>query len=204
MKASAMMMAAVMGATAWAGSVGTKSERKVMVCLDQGKVGEIADRAETIASEMFRNIGVQLDWHSDGRFCGAQQNQVIAVSLSTHTPQNLLPGALAYALPYEGVHIEVFYDRMSAANDDLLPHILAHVLVHEITHILQGINRHSESGIMKAHWERDDYSHMDTRPLAFTKADIDLIYQGLNARASHLAPGTLAAMNSAPEMVAAR
>jgi hypothetical protein len=28
--------------------------------------------------------------------------------------------------------------------------VLAHVLVHEITHILQGIDRHSESGVMKS------------------------------------------------------
>jgi len=194
----------VMGATAWAGSAGGKAERKVAVCFDKGNVSEMVGQAEMIASKMFRNIGVKLEWHSDGRFCEARTDQVIAVSLSTHTPNNLLPGALAYALPYEGIHIEVFYDRMSNARDDLLPHILAHVLVHETTHILQGMNRHSESGIMKAHWEQDDYSRMDTKPLTFSPADIDMIYKGLDARASHRAPGTLAAANVAPEVVAAR
>ena len=198
MTATAMIMAAAVGVTACADSMGAKLERKVVVCFDKGNAGEIADHSETIAYRMFRNVGVQLEWRSDKRFCGARTNQVIAVSLSTHTPENLLPGALAYALPYEGVHIEVFYDRMSNASDDLLPHILAHVLVHEITHILQGIDRHSESGIMKAHWEGNEYLHMDSRPLAFTKEDIDLIYIGWNARASHSARYA-AAMNFAPE-----
>ena len=192
-RAALVAMAAVMGITALAGSVGPKVERKVTVCFEQGNAGEVMDSAELIASAMFRKIGVKLEWHSDRRTCEAQWEQVIAVSLSAHTPDNLLPGALAYALPYEGVHIEVFYDRMSNANADLLPALLAHVLVHEITHILQGINQHSMCGIMKAHWERDDYSHMDTKPLAFTDADVNLIYRGLDARASHLAPGSLAA-----------
>ena len=195
---------AVMGTTGWASSDGPKTERKVMVCFEQGNAGEVADSAETIASMMFRRIGVKLEWHSDRRTCQVQRDQVITVSLSAHTPDNLLPGALAYALPYEGVHIEVFYDRMSNANADLLPALLAHVLVHEITHILQGVNQHSKTGIMKAHWEQDDYCHMDTKPLAFTDADVNLIYQGLDARAEHLAPGTRAAVNSAPEVVAAR
>jgi hypothetical protein len=31
---------------------------------------------------------------------------------------------------------------------------------------------HSESGIMKARWERDDYSHMDSEPLAFAGEDV--------------------------------
>ncbi len=189
-------MAAVMGITAWAGSLGPKAERKVTVCFDEGGTSEVTQRAEMIASKMFRNIGVKLEWHSAGRFCDAQRDQVISVRLSNHTPHNLLPGALAYALPYEGVHIEVFYDRMTNAGNDLLPHILAHVLVHEITHIAQGVNIHSASGIMKAHWEEDDYLHMNTKPLAFTEADVIGIYQGLDARASHSAPGTLAAANS--------
>jgi len=38
--------------------------------------------------------------------------------------------------------------------------VLAHVLVHEVTHILQGIPRHSESGVMKAQWDSNDFAQM--------------------------------------------
>ena len=196
MKATAMMtMAAVMGATAWAGSAGGKAERKVTVCFEKSGAGETVDEAEIIASKMFQDIGVKLEWHSGRRFCQAKGDHVIVVSLSTHTPPSLLPSALAYALPYEGVHIEVFYDRMDNPRTGVPPSLLAHVLAHEITHIVQGINRHSASGIMKAHWERDDYSCMQTKSmtLPFTEDDVRLIYEGLDAWASHRAAGAVAA-----------
>ena len=197
-------MAAVFGSVGWAASIEAPAERTVTVCFEKNSAGETADKAEIIASKMFRAIGVTIEWRSGHRLCRIHQDDVIALSLSTRTPHNLLPGALAYALPYEGIHIEVFYDRMTNADADLLPALLAHVLVHEITHILQGVNQHSKCGIMKAHWERDDYSHMDTKPLGFTDADVNLIYRGLDARASHVAPGTRDAVNTAPEVVAAR
>ncbi len=181
-----MAMAALIGNVGRAASMKAPAERTVTVCFEKESAGETADKAEMIASKMFHTIGVMIEWRSGRRMCRIQQNEVIAVSLSTNTPQKLLPGALAYALPYEGIHIEIFYDRMAQLNADVLPYILAHVLVHEITHILQGVNQHSDSGIMKARWEQDDYSHMDTKPLSFTEADVDLIYIGLHARASHL------------------
>ena len=60
---------------------------------------------------------------------------------------------LAYALPYEGTHIVILFDRVRKMQPNYVPAVLAHVLVHEVTHILQGIQRHSESGVMKAHWD---------------------------------------------------
>ncbi len=188
MKATAMMtMAAVMGATAWASSVRPGAERKLTVCFDKGNPGQMAEmagQAEPIASKMFVGIGVKLEWHSGQRFCQGNRGHGIVVSLSTNTPRTLLPGALAYALPFEGTHIEVFYDRINRVGPAVVTPLLAHVLVHEITHILQGTNIHSESGIMKARWEPDDYLHMETKPLAFTERDVILILSGLDARAT--------------------
>lgn len=172
-------MAAALETMAWAGS----AERNVIVCLDKIAAEEVADQAETLASRMFRKIGVKLEWHEAGHFCQSHRNQVIAISLSTHTPDTLLPGALAYALPYEGVHIAVFYDRLTGPNG-VESALLAHVLVHEITHILQGTNRHSASGIMMARWDQKQRSRMKSVPLTFTRQDVDLINSGLDARAS--------------------
>jgi hypothetical protein len=170
-------LAAIISTTVQADS----SERTVTVCFDQASAGNTAETAEVIASQIFRNIGVKIQWHEAGHFCRTHQNQVIAISLSIRTPRTLLPGALAYALPYEGVHIEVFYDRLTGP-DGVDPSLLAHVLVHEITHILQGVNRHSASGIMMAHWDDDQYMHMKTKPLTFTAYDVELIYKGLAGR----------------------
>jgi hypothetical protein len=116
------------------------------------------------------------------------------VSLSLNTPKDVSPGALAYALAYEGVHIQVFYDRMADADNDLRPYLLAYVVVHEITHILQRIDRHSDSGIMKAHWSAPEYGLMRIGQLKFADEDINLIHEGLAARAAHSASRTLVAV----------
>jgi hypothetical protein len=82
-------------------------------------------------------------------------------------------------------------------NRDRGPNLLAHVLVHEITHILQGISRHSPTGIMKGQWDYDDYFEMSRRPLPFAQKDIDLIYDGLKARRARMAPAVTAAVSEA-------
>jgi hypothetical protein len=106
------------------------------------------------------------------------------VRLTKDTPANYLPGVPAYALPYQGDQITVLYDRVEqTVVPYAVPILLAHVLVHEITHILQGINRHSESGVMKAHWDGGDYMAMGKKLLPFTEADVELIHRGLAVRA---------------------
>jgi len=56
------------------------------------------------------------------------------------------------------------------------------VLVHEITHILQGVDRHSAQGVMKAQWDDNDYSAMAWKPLPFSPIDVELINRGLATR----------------------
>jgi hypothetical protein len=114
--------------------------------------------------------------------------------VSTQTPEHLKPGALAYALPYEGTDIEVFYDRiLSMVCPSTAPHLLAHVLVHEITHILQGVARHSDTGIMKALWTPDDFHEMSRHPMHFAPEDLKLIRLGMRGRSERLQALTVAA-----------
>jgi hypothetical protein len=81
-----------------------------------------------------------------------------------------------------GVHIRVFYDRVWSQARSLRTQLLAHVLVHEITHVLQGIDRHSDSGVMKAVWTGEDYSQMRVEPLPFAPEDVELVHVGLARR----------------------
>jgi hypothetical protein len=85
---------------------------------------------------------------------------------------------LAFAQPYEG-RIVVFLDRVAELNRNKGLSVLASVLVHEITHVLEGIDRHSATGIMKAHWNDHDYFEMRRKPLVFAQEDVNLIYDGL-------------------------
>jgi len=133
--------------------------------------------------QMFASAGVRIAWRdralSTVEVAGERS---IIVRFVLHTEPSDHPGALAFALPFEGTHLRVFYDRVQMANPRWTQAVLAHVLVHEITHLLQGLDRHTESGIMKAHWTAEDYREMTFRPLAFTPDDIELIHAGLNVR----------------------
>jgi len=186
MRLTAMVM--MMAATA-AGVCGAEN---VTVCAERGSAGPVANAAEVLASRMFAEIGVHIDWRAADSCNGV--GNVLTVSISDNTPANQLPGALAYALPYEGTHIVVFYDRIKDQVDgSMLPRLLAHVLVHEITHILQRVGRHSASGVMKARFNDTDHFKMKGKGLGFTKLDIDLIHMGLAWRQARLAESTLVA-----------
>src|ERR1700682_949996 len=172
MKTSAMItMAAILASSAWGAS---KSDgQRLAICLADGKHGGV-ESAAAKASSMFLSTGVQLEWHGGVSFCKGNLDAMV-VSLVTSTPKTFHPGALAYALPYEGVHIQVFYDRITQSDPDLVASLMAHVIVHEITHILQGIDRHSASGVMKAVWNSSDYTLMKRGMLRFTTPAVEMI-----------------------------
>ena len=192
--AAVTLMAAMVGGAVEPGP----AQQKVTLYLrDNAAVRlEVLAPALDLANRMFATIGIRLDW-CNGEPPQTQPALPIFIELATDTPANLLPGALGYAMPYEGVHIKVFYDRIQS---EVVPSsravLLAHVLVHEIAHILQGTDRHSDSGVMKAFWTARDHLQMRVEALPFTPEDETLIHLGLASRA----PGapTLATGNLIP------
>ena len=49
------------------------------------------------------------------------------IEMAIDTPKECKPGALAFALPYEGVRITVFYDRVQQMTAPVVtPTVLAH------------------------------------------------------------------------------
>jgi hypothetical protein len=143
--------------------------------------------AKEQASAMFLEIGIQVRWRNRSLHesrsdigCGAYIEAVI----ETETPENLRRGALAYAMPWaeSGTSIHIFFDRVRENCDRrLTAALLAHVLTHEITHVIEGIDRHSTSGVMKAHWNSRDFQQMGGRGLPFAEVDVHLIHQALDS-----------------------
>jgi hypothetical protein len=139
----------------------------------------LQSQAKSVASAILASSGVAIQWHDPSK-CPAE---AIFITLSNNEPASLQPGALAYALPFEGTHIVVFYDRVK--NDQVknrpgfASSLLGHVIAHEVTHILQGAIWHAENGVMKAQWTRADYRDMTWKPLQFTDEDIIRIQRGL-------------------------
>ena len=105
--------------------------------------------------------------------------------------KELLPdfmrSALAVAMPYadSGARIVIFYDRVDPlvrGHGAPQATVLGYVLAHEIAHVLQGIARHSETGIMRARWTNNDFKQMGAKVLLFTPEDVQLIRQRLAPR----------------------
>jgi hypothetical protein len=178
-----------------AGEARPAPDLRVPVYMDyQGKAADLgaAHLAMAIASGMFRKIGVTLVW-VDSKSCPLEG---IRIAVAGNTPATLHPGALAYATPYEGTHIRVFLDRIEATQPALVPHLLAHVLVHEIIHILEGCSRHSDHGLMKAHWDDVDRAQMLWADLPIAPEDIYLVCLGIQMR------GELAAAHRSQDSLA--
>jgi hypothetical protein len=108
------------------------------------------------------------------------------IAISNSTPDKDFPGAMAYAQPFAG-RILVFCDRIDKSVPQMRTRLLAYMCSPmKIAHILQGIVRHSDSGIMKAHWDHDDLREMFSMDLKFTTYDTLLIHRGNGyRRAAH-------------------
>ncbi|MGD0136417.1 MAG: hypothetical protein ABSE57_30615 [Bryobacteraceae bacterium] len=150
--------------------------------------------SQQAATVTFARIRVQLIWRGQNHQAskvvagcmGEPATHDLAVEIVPHapSPRNV---ALATAMPLadSGVRILVFYDRVKPL---LVGHhapeatILGYVLAHEIAHVLQGIVRHSETGIMRASWTDTDFKLMGVRLLMFTPEDAQLIRRRLAPR----------------------
>jgi hypothetical protein len=151
--------------------------------------------SQQAATVIFALIRVQLTWKGEKQpaskvvagCVGEPATDDLAVEIVHRAPASFSNLALAVAMPYadSGIRIVVFYDRVEPL---LRGHhapeatILGYVLAHEIAHVLQGIVRHSETGIMRAGWTDSDFKLMGIRLLMFTNEDVQLIRHRLPPR----------------------
>jgi hypothetical protein len=137
-------------------------------------------RANAQATAIFAEIGVRIDWKAGRPHRRSACPREIELTIVPAAPADAQPGARAYTDLSDGA-VTVFFDRIRPALANwprLAPLLLAHVFAHEIAHALQRIDRHSETGIMKAQWTYQDYRAMEERPLRFTPLDAGLIRAG--------------------------
>lgn len=196
----AVAVAGMVALSAHTRSEGAEKAADVMVYVTgAGLLSGSEDRVvRNAVGGVLARAGVRITWvNSNPKGSGAASSPVVVhirfvrQSMDAHSAE-----ALAYATPFaRGVKtITVLCDqiRMIAGGRAREPHILAHVLAHEIGHVLQGTNRHAESGVMKACWDREDFHAMERNSLEFTLTDVELMRDGLNpmrVRAADLAGG---------------
>ena len=180
MKLFSAVAVLVAGTGGWASSAGRASQPVVTVCLNPGANASVLNRGKGVASQVLKQVGMRIEWRDDVRACAAAEHG-LAVSVSLDTAADDHPGALAYAMPFQGTRIVLFYDRVqNAVRADSVPYLAGYVLAHEIGHMLQGVSRHAASGVMKPRWDAQDYADMQRMRLAFTEEDVRLIHNNLD------------------------
>lgn len=165
-----VLMAAAVGAQA--------KEADIVVFLQSNhERSAIIGVAERQATRILASAGISVQWRS-GEADYHGHAEVIEAVL-TRPDQNYKPAALASAElgVQSGTRIEVFYNRIAGyrRREDVAP-LLAHVLAHEIVHIVEGQNRHSDTGIMKARWDGMDRELMRANTLPFADEDLRMIH----------------------------
>jgi hypothetical protein len=156
--------------------------------------------AKALAKAIFARIGVELIWHNGlprttqtGMWTGTRP----AIGIAWDKPPEWAgPQVLAAAFPYSSsvTTITLYEDRLVQylrEHKDMEEIVLAYVLAHELAHVMQGIDRHSASGILKAEWSHQDWELMRNGRLTFTPEDVELIREGLKRKPA-AKTGTLA------------
>ena len=119
------------------------------------------NKAKEVATEIYAAIGVKLVWPTKGRRPVGCANQpmhgtiLVRFQESNSRPDN--GRTLAWSNPYlkTGPCVTLLIDRVTndiRLNPMSAPLVLGHTLAHEIGHVLEGVARHSDFGLMKAHW----------------------------------------------------
>ncbi|SPE42400.1 conserved exported hypothetical protein [Candidatus Sulfopaludibacter sp. SbA3] len=168
---------------------GWKGEPLVEVHLENDMMvpAIILNQAKGIASGMFSSIGIRVEWKegvprpaAQPAACEARANEVLAVEFDEEVDVRFTGDAFGYAVPGEpGAAIHIFYRRVAASMPYMTAVLLGHVMAHEITHMLEGVARHSEEGVMKAHWTSQDYNQMAMHPLPFEEEDVEMVRTSL-------------------------
>ncbi len=139
--------------------------------------------SKRIADSLLKGAGVTVVWQARKRSISGRRRIWLHIEIAEDTPDEFLPGALAVSYPYAGCgkSITVFFDRIQSLARGFVREsmLLGYVLAHEIAHVLQGVDRHSETGVMKAHWSAEDRAAIFDRRMGFEEEDVELMRRGL-------------------------
>jgi hypothetical protein len=164
----------------------------VDVCMESTNALSVYEsQAKLLVSEIFAPIGVDLNWHpclSGNEEWGSETARTpFRIRWAQHPPSTAPAGALAAARPFgSSDHAITLYEiplqRFLTQYPNAPAVVLAYVLAHELAHVMQGLQHHSASGILKPNWSYREYYLMLSGALTFTPKDVDLIRDGLAAK----------------------
>jgi len=159
---------------------------------------EILVQAELEAAEIYRDAGVEIVWDN----CKLPEDSQCAEYLDpTHLGVRLLP-EIAAALSDSNLTMGLAAGDLAsvslrrvqeeaAAFEVSIHAVLAPTLAHEIGHLLLVAQGHSPSGIMRAHWQREDYERAPRGAFSFTARQAQSLRAEVRKRAQEPAIGEL-------------
>jgi hypothetical protein len=111
--AAVVTMAIVASTRVQAGGMAPEALPGTVVCTE-GETDSRQDQARMIAAQIFKSNSIPVEFRSGARSC---PGDTIRIKYTGNTPPDLRPGTWAWAKPYEGVHIQVFYDSVRNLKD---------------------------------------------------------------------------------------
>jgi len=175
-----LFLLVVVGASAQKTAV--QAEILIRVKADGNIPSMLLAPATAEASAILLKAGIRVRWET-ARSRGSDQRSecvggvadVIDVLVMERAGRKDNPGALGHALPFArfGVRVVIFYDRVAAIQTNPSPTLLGFAMAHEIGHVLIGIDSHSLSGVMRAHWDEHDYARIFAHVLTFAPEDAE-------------------------------
>jgi hypothetical protein len=152
--------------------------------MPSGSASTTVLRAKSVATDVYAEIGIRLIWHAAAaKPAGCTQtamHRMVVVELTQTKSLQYSDSAYAASRPYAplGPCVTLFWDRL-LENVKKSPvtagYLLGYALAHEIGHVLEGVARHSETGVMKSSWSLAEIRDMPRQGLHFSPGDAALI-----------------------------
>ncbi len=153
----------------------------ISVFNDAGISSEILKQAERVASRVFEESGIHVDWVNCAVPTEDRSDEITC-------PRVTFPDHLHLRIVRHSLNLKDSILGISYISDDgrgffvCQPIILGHVMAHEIGHLLLGINSHSPWGIMRAHWNQGELALATKCMLLFTEPQSHRMTERLRTR----------------------
>ena len=183
------------GGRASAQSVAPTSQVTVSVHNDANVPLDTLVSAETTASTIFREAGLNVGWMNcmgPGNRGAASPCTKAAYPTYLHlrivTRARNLPGT-TFGIAYlsadgSGCYSNVFLEpiaHLHATTGQGVGTVIGHVIAHEIAHLLLGTNSHSADGIMRAQWHGEELLSASKGELLFTPRQSEVMRMRLSS-----------------------
>ena len=190
-----LFVAALFLTNPWSGSAQMPSVRpaptpvSISLFNDAYVPSEVLDAAEARTTRILRHAGIAITWincsASNTAVAPAEPDSQVSVCSSISYPRHLsvrivpLPRAASedtFGQSFQdqsgnGCYSDIYFSRVLLSNARSLlsrAEILGYVMAHEVGHLLLGLNSHSQTGVMRAHWQPDDLRRAAKGDLLFT------------------------------------